>query len=133
MLIRPITVRLIAYGQPSNLVAIRNRALDLLKGEHGSVDPAAIATVTAEAVHGEIVATRWDAEVPLKKPGASQAGIVIILTEVHERLTTEWLHELPVAKTCVAFATWLGAREPGSWQLLMAQGRHWSEQRPLEA
>jgi hypothetical protein len=129
VLIQPITVRLIAYGQAANVSAIRSRAADLLKEEHGKVDELAFATVPAQAVHDEIAATRWDTEVPLKKPTGSQPGIVITLADVHERMTTEWLYELPVAKTCVAFATWVSAREPVSWQLLLAQGRHWSESR----
>src|SRR3954466_13462830 len=106
MLIKPITVRLIAYGPEANVAAIRGRAADLLKDEHGKADPAAFVTMTAEDVHAEIMATRLDAEGKLKKTTAPRAGIAITLAEVNERLTTEWLFELPVAKTCVAFATW---------------------------
>ena len=36
VLIKPITVRLIAYGQKANIAAIRSRACDLLKDEHGA-------------------------------------------------------------------------------------------------
>ncbi len=131
MLITPITIRLIVYGQKANVSAIRGRAADLLKEEHGKADGSCFVETPAADVHAEIIATRWDDEVVLKKPTPSQAGIVITLPEVHERLTTEWLHELPVAKTCVAFATWNGARDPVSWQLLMALGGHWSENRPF--
>lgn len=130
MQVKPITVRLIAYGPKANVAAIRTRAASLLQDEHGSVDETAFVTMAAADVHAEIMATRLDAEVALKKPGASQAGIAINLGNVHERLTTEWLHELPVAKTCVAFATWISQREPVAWQLLMAQGGRWSENRP---
>ncbi|MBA3707272.1 MAG: hypothetical protein H0W83_00460 [Planctomycetes bacterium] len=131
MLIKPVTIRLIAYGQKANIAAIRGRAADLLKEEHGAVDDACLAPASAADLHAEIIAARWDDEIPLKKPTASQSGLVIILAEVNERLTTEWLYELPVAKTCVAFATWISAREPVSWQLLIAEGRRWSENRPM--
>lgn len=130
MLIQPITVRLIAYGAKANVTAIRNRATDLLKDEHGQVDPAWLVPAEATAVHQEILAQRWDTEAVLKKPTPSQEGVIITLERVHERMTTEWLFELPVAKQCVAFATWVSAREPMAWQLLIAQGRHWSESRP---
>ena len=132
MLIKPIIVRLIAYGQKANIAAIRTRAAALLKDEHGSADDTAFKAMTAVEVHAEIMATRVDAEVTLIKPTKSQAGIAITLTDVHERITTEWLFELPVAKSCVALATWHSQREPVAWQLLMAQGDHWSENRPLE-
>jgi hypothetical protein len=131
VLIKPITVRIVAYGQPANLAAIQKRAVELLKEEHGKVPPAAIAEIAASDAHAEIVAKRWDDEAALKEPTGSQRGLLVTLTDVHERMTTEWLYELPVAKTCVAFATWTSSREPTSWQLLAAQGRHWSESRPV--
>jgi hypothetical protein len=52
------------------------------------------------------------------------------LPEMNERMVTEWMHELPIAKTCVAFATWFSPREQQNWQLLMADGGRWSEIRP---
>ena len=131
MLITPITVRLIAYGAKANITAIRNRAADLLKDEHGSVDEQSFAELSAAEVYAEICAKRLDQEVPLKKPTASQTGVVIILAAVHERLTTEWLYELPSAKTCVAFATWRSQREPIDWQILIAYGDRWAENRPV--
>ncbi len=129
MLIKPITVRLIAYGPKASLAALRGRAEDLLKDEHGSVVADGIAIVPARIVHAEIIATRLDAEVTLKIPTASQAGLAITLAEVNERLTTEWLFELPVAKTCVVFAAWFSSRDESDWQLLIAQGSRWSESR----
>jgi hypothetical protein len=131
MLIKPITVRLIAYGSKANVAAIRTRAAALLKEEHNSVDEACFATLSAADVHAEISAKRLEAEVVLVKPTPSQAGVAITLPEVHERITTEWLFELPVAKSCVALALWKSEREPVAWQLLMANGDHWSENRPL--
>jgi hypothetical protein len=130
VLIKPITVRLIAYGQPANLAAIQRRVVDLLKEEHGKVPADAIAEMAAAEAHAEMVATRWDAEIELKEPTPSQRGLLATLAEVHERLTTEWLNELPIAKTCVAFATWVSPRDATRWQQLMAQGRRWSENRP---
>lgn len=131
MLITPITVRLIAYGSKANIAALRTRAAALLKDEHGTVDAACFLTRTAGEVHAEIAATRLDTEVALAKPTPSQAGIAITLPEVHERITTEWLFELPLAKTCVALASWNSQREPVAWQLLLANGDHWAENRPL--
>ncbi len=133
MLIKPISVRLIAYGPEASIAALRGRAADLLKDEHGSVDEASFARVPAADVHDEIIATRMDQEVKLKKPTASRAGIVITLADVNERLTTEWLHELPVAKTCVVFAAWFSPRENAAWQLLVAQGSRWAENRQVPA
>ena len=130
MFIKPITIRLIAYGQKANIAAISLRAARLLKEEHGSVDPAALVEAKGLAVYEEIVATRLDGEVALKKPTPSQAGIVITLGEVNERMVIEWIYELPVAKSCVAFATWVSPREGLAWQLLMADGGRWSESRP---
>lgn len=131
MLITPITVRLIAYGAKANITAIRNRAADLLKDEHGKVDEKCFSEVSAAEIYAEIMAKRLDQEVPLKKPTASQTGVVITLVEMHERLTTEWLYELPSAKTCVAFATWRSQREPLDWQIVIAYGDRWAENRPL--
>jgi hypothetical protein len=131
VLIKPITVRLLAYGQKANIAAIRSRACDLLKDEHGTIDDAAFAVLAAAKVHDEISARRLDAEVAIKPPTPSQAGIVITLTEVNERLTVDWLHDLPVAKTCVAFASWTSHRDSAAWQLLIAGGGRWSESRPL--
>ena len=128
--IKPVTIRLIAYGQKANVAAIRTRAAKLLIEEHGAADAKAFSEVPAADVHAEILATRLDAEVELKKPTPSQAGIVIILAEVNERMVNEWLQELPVAKTGVAFATWTSPREKLAWQLLMADGGRWSENRP---
>jgi hypothetical protein len=131
VLIKPITVRLIAYGQKANIAAIRSRACDLLKDEHGTVDDAAFAVLDATKVHDEISARRLDTEVVIKPPTPSQAGIAITLGEVNERLTVDWLHDLPVAKTCVAFASWTSQRDNAAWQLLIATGGRWSESRPL--
>jgi hypothetical protein len=130
VIILPITVRLIAYGPAANISAIRTRAAALLEDEHGASDERSFAPLASAEAHAEITAKRWDTEVPLKKPPPSQAGLLVTLVDVHERATTDWLDELPVAKTCVAFATWISAREPVSWQLLIAQGRRWSENRP---
>jgi len=131
VLIKPITVRLIAYGQKGNIAAIRSRACDLLKDEHGSSDDAAFVVLGATKVHEEISARRLDTEVAIKPPTPSQAGIAITLSEVNERLTVDWLHDLPVAKTCVAFASWTSHRDSAVWQLLIASGGRWSESRPL--
>ncbi len=131
MFIKPITIRLIAYGQKANVAAIRLRAARLLKEEHGTVDPAALAEASAASVHEEILANRLDGEVVLKKPTPSQAGIVITLGEVNERMANEWIYELPIAKSCVVFATWSSPREGLAWQLLMADGGRWAESRPL--
>jgi hypothetical protein len=128
--IKPVTIRLIAYGQKANIAAIRLRAARLLKDEHGIVDPAALVDAKALAVYDEIIATRLDDEVVLKKPTPSQAGIIITLTEMNERMVNEWIYELPIAKSCVAFATWVSPREGLAWQLLMADGGRWAESRP---
>jgi hypothetical protein len=129
MLIKPITVRIVAYGPKDTVAALRGRAAKLLKDEHGSADEAAFATLSGADAHAEIVARRLDAEVKLKKPTATTAGIAITLAEVNERLTNEWLDEMPVAKTCVVFATWTSPREQADWQLLIADGSRWSENR----
>jgi hypothetical protein len=133
VLIKPITVRLLVYGQKANIAAIRGRAEDLLKDEHGTIAPAAFKTMPGKKVHEAIGAERLDTELVLKVPPPSVVGLSITLTEVNERLTVDWLHELPVAKTCVAFATWISHREGTSWQLLMALGGRWSESRPVGA
>ena len=130
MLVKPITVRLLAYGTKANIAAITSRAADVLRDEHGSADETAFVPMPAADVYAEIIGTRWDSDVELKKPSASQAGIAITLGRVHERLTTEWLFELPVAKSCVVFATWESQRDPVAWQVLIAQGDRWSDNRP---
>lgn len=131
MIIKPITIRLVAYGQKANVAAIRTRAVDLLKDEHGKVDAASFTDIPAATAHAEIIAKRLDTDVVLKKPSASRIGIIVTLPDMNERLTVEWLHELPIAKTCVGFATWISEREQVTWQLLMADGGRWSESRPL--
>ena len=130
MLIKPITVRLIAYGEKANLAAIRTRATDLLKDEHGKVDAALLVDVPATEMHAEILAARFDQDVVLKKPTAKKPGLAITLPEMNEKMTVEWLHELPLAKTCVLFASWTSAREGMDWQLLAVDGSRWSESRP---
>lgn len=130
MIIKPITVRLIAYGQKANVANIRTRAADFLKEENGSVDATAFVELSAAKVHAEISAQRLETDIALKKPTPSQCGIAITLAEVNERMAGEWLQELPVAKTCVAFATWISFRENMAWQLLIADGSRWSESRP---
>ncbi|MBA3700680.1 MAG: hypothetical protein H0W78_17670 [Planctomycetes bacterium] len=130
MLIKPLTVRLIAYGEKANLAAIRTRAVDLLTDEHGKLDPKLITEVPGTEVHAEIIATRLDPDPALKKPTAKKPGIAITLPEMNEKTTVEWLHELPLAKTVVVFATWTSHRENMDWQLLAADGSRWSESRP---
>jgi len=132
VLIKPITVRLLTYGQKANVAAIRKRASDLLRDEHGAADPAAFTELSAADVHAEIVATRWDSDTALKKPTASQAGVAITLANVHERLTNEWMDELPVAKTCVVFASWTSQRDGSAWQLSIADGERHSDTRPAQ-
>ena len=131
MIIKPITVRLIVYGQKANVSAIRTRAAALLKDEHGKIDEAWFVELPAAKVHTEIEAKRLDKEIELKKPGAAQVGLAITLPEVNERSTGEWLDELPVAKTCVVLATWSSGREPVAWQLLIIQGDRCSESRAI--
>jgi len=133
MIIKPITIRLVAYGQKANLAAIRTRATDLLKEEHGKIDPTWFVDCTSAEAHAEIIGKRLETDLALKKPTASQPGLIITFPEVNERCTVEWLHELPVAKTCVAFATWTSDREKMDWQLLIADGGRWSESRPTGA
>jgi hypothetical protein len=130
MLIKPIDVRLIAYGEKANLAAIRTRAVDLLKEEHGKLDPKLIVEVPGTEVHEEITTKRLDQDPVLKKPTAKKPGIAITLPEMNEKTTVEWLHELPLAKTVVVFATWTSHRENMDWQLLAADGSRWSESRP---
>lgn len=122
MFIKPITVRILAYGTKSNVAAIRTRAAALLKDEFGAADPALLVERGAEQIHDEIAAARWEAEAALKKPTASQAGIAITLPEVNERATAEWLRELPAAKSCVVFAAWTSPREGLDYQMLIADG-----------
>jgi hypothetical protein len=129
--IKPITIRLLAYGQKANVAAIRNRAAAMLKEEHGAVPADAFVDMPAEKVHAEIVARRSDGDPVLKKPTPSQAGLVVTLAEVNERMANEWLSELPVAKTCVVFATWTGSREPMAWQMLLADGDRSTDSTPL--
>jgi len=131
MLIKPITVRLLAYGMKPNVSAIITRASDLLKEEHGAVPPTAISPRAAKKVYDVIMAEKWDTEVVLKKPAPSNAGVEIELKDVNERLTVEWLHELPLAKTCIAWATWTSPREGTIWQLVCAEGGRWSESQPI--
>ncbi len=130
MLIKPITVRLIAYGEKANLAAIRTRAVDLLKEEHGKLDASLIVELPGTDVHAEIMAKRYDQDVALKKPTAKKPGMAIMLPDMNERMTVEWLHELPLAKTVVVFATWTSHRENMDWQLLACDGSRWSESRP---
>lgn len=128
--IKPITVRIVAYGLKSNVAAIRTRAVALLKDEFGTADPALLRELPADDAHAEIAAKRWDPEVALKKPTASQAAIAITLPEVNERATTEWLRELPAAKSCTVFATWLSPREGADFQMLIADGDRATDSRP---
>jgi hypothetical protein len=128
--IKPITVRITAYGQKANMAAIRTRAIALLKDEFGKADPALLSELKAADAHAEIVAKRWDGEIELKKPTASQAGTTIILPEVNERMTSEWLRELPIAKSCVFFATWTSPREGFDWQMLIIDGDRATDSRP---
>jgi hypothetical protein len=130
VIIKPLTIRILVYGQKANIAAIRKRAVDFLKDEHNKVDPAWLVEKSAADIFQEISDTRWDAEVPLKKPGKSAVGIDITLPEVNQRMADEWMHELPVAKTCYVFATWLDPKENLNWQLLVAEGGRWSESRP---
>ncbi len=130
MLIKPITVRLIAYGEKANLAAIRTRAVDLLKEEHVKLDASLIVELPGTDVHAEIMAKRYDQDVALKKPTAKKPGMAIMLPDMNERMTVEWLHELPLAKTVVVFATWTSHRENMDWQLLACDGSRWSESRP---
>ncbi len=131
--IKPITIRLVAYGQKANIAAIRTRVVALLQDEHQRVDEALLADMTAAEVHAEILARRQDTEAELKKPTASQAGIAITLPDMNERATTAWLNELPVAKSCIAFASWTSHREGLACQLLIADGDRWSANRPLKS
>lgn len=127
---KPITIRLVIYGQKANVAAIRTRATALLEEEHGAAAPACFDEVTAAIAHAEVRAKRLDAEVDLKAPGAAQAGLIVTLPEMNERCTVEWLTELPVAKTCVCFASWTSMKEPVVWQMLVALGQRSSESRP---
>ena len=129
MIIKPITIRLLVYGQKANVSAIRTRATALLKDEHGAADPACFVALPAAKIFAEVDALRLDREVVLKPPGASQAGLAITLPEMNERATCAWLDELPMAKTCVAFATWTSSREGLAWQQLVANGDRSSESR----
>lgn len=129
MFIKPITIRLIAYGSKANVAAIRTRAAAMLKEEFGNVDEAAFVDTPAEKVHAEVAKQRQDEDAPLKKPTPSQAGIVITLREVNERMAVAWLGELPVAKSCVACATWFSPRENLAWRMLMTDGDRWSDSR----
>lgn len=122
MFIKPITVRIVAYGTKANVAAIRTRAVALLKDEHGKADPALCVEMEAKDAHAEISAKRWEAETELKKPTPSQAGAAFTLPEVNERATSEWLRELPAAKSCVVFATWSSPRENLDYQMLIADG-----------
>jgi hypothetical protein len=128
--IKPITVRILVYGLKANVAAIRTRAVALLKDEFGKADPALLVELSAEDAHSEITTKRWDPEVVLKKPTASQAAIAITLPEVNERATTEWLRELPAAKSCVVFITWLSPRENADFQMLIAEGDRATDSRP---
>ncbi len=133
MLIKPITLRLFVYGQKANVAAIRKRATDLLRDEHGKAAVAGLDSAFVDApaadLHTEILATTWDTEAAPKKPTPSQLGLIATLAEVHERMANEWLDELPVAKTCVVFAQWDSPRDGSSWQTLIVDGRRRSEQR----
>ena len=131
MLIKPITIRLIAYGQKANVGNLRIRASALLKEEFDNVDESCFQELSAKDVHAEILAKRLDSEVELKKPTPAQAGIAITLPEVNERATTVWLYELPIAKTCVVFATWDSPREGMALQMLVADGARTSMNKPL--
>jgi hypothetical protein len=131
-IVKPLTVRLLIYGQKANLAAIKKRAVDLLKDEHGKADPALFIEKEADAVFNEINEQRSDKEVPLKKPGKSMLGLEITLPDVNERMANEWMYEIPVAKTCQIFATWFSHKDNLHWQLLIADGGRWSDSRPPE-
>ncbi len=133
VIIKPISMRLVAYGQKANIAAIRRRAADLLKEEHGSADPAAMQDTAARQVHAEIVATTLAGEVALKAPTPSQAGLTVLLKDINGRMGVEWLDELPVAKTCVVYATWTDFRAGMDWQVLIHEGGRTSDSRPAPA
>jgi len=130
VLVKPLTIRLIVYGQKANIAAIRKRSIDFLKDEHGKIDPTWLLDVPADDVYKEIMDTRWDAEVVIKKPGKSAVGFIVSLPEVNKRMADEWMHELPVAKTCVVFATWLDPKDDLNWQLQIVDTARWSDSRP---
>ncbi len=133
MIIKPLTIRLLVYGQKANISAVRKRATDLLKDEHGkkNIDPNWLLDAPADDVYQEIIGSRWDQEVPLKKPGKSAVGFIVTLFEVNKRMADEWMHELPVAKTAVIFATWKDEKENLEWQLQMIDADRFSSSRPL--
>ena len=133
MIIKPITIRLIAYGQKANIAAIRKRATDLLKEEHGTAAPDAFQESPAKDVHAKISATTLASEVALKAPTPSQAGITVVLAEINGRMGVEWLDELPVAKTCVVYATWTDFRAAMDWQVLIHESGRSSDSRPTSA
>jgi hypothetical protein len=129
--IAPVTVRLLVYGQKANVANIRTRAQALAKEELGGAEAAACTEAEAEAVFDEIERDRHERDVALKKPTKSQAGAIIVLPELHERVANEWLAELPVAKTCVVCATWTSQRDRAVWQMLVAEGHRSLDSRPL--
>jgi hypothetical protein len=131
VLVKPLTIRLIVYGQKANIAAINKRAKDFLKDEHGKIDPTWLVDAPADDIYKEILETRWDHEVALKKPGKSNVGFIVTLPEVNKRMADEWLHEIPVAKTCVVFATWIDPKENLHWQLQIIDTARWSDSRPV--
>lgn len=130
MIIKPITVHIFAYGQKANISSLQHRSSDLLKDEHGTIDARLFVSKSSADIHAKIIAQQWDHDVALKKATPSQPGIAITLPDMNERLTIEWLHEIPVAKTCVIFATWVSHKEKMTWQMLIADGNRSSESRP---
>lgn len=131
-LVKPITVRLLAYGSKANLAALRKGAGDALKDEHNKIDRSLFVDLPAEDVHIEVMSTRWDAEIKLKNPAPSMVGVRITLPDMHERMTMEWLNEMKVAKTCVVFAQWISMAHNEDCQMLCHEGDRWGDRRALK-
>lgn len=129
MKIKPITVTLLAYGTKANIAAIRKAATAQIEDDHDQADPSLFLERPAEDIHADIEAARWDPTAVLKKPGPSQAGLQVTMPDMHERMTTAWLNELKVARTCVVFASWFSEAEQERCQMLCAEGEHWMDRR----
>jgi len=132
MLIKPIDLTLYAYGQKANVAKIRKAAEDFLADEHDEVDPTWFDERPSSEVAETIQGLLWDQGTALRKATPAQPGLIIRMPAVHERMTTEWLFELKVAKTGVLFATWFSEAEQVDRQLLDINGEQWADRRDTD-
>ena len=128
-MIKPVTMVILAYGTKGNITKVRNASAAFLKEENDEAGDECFVDDKALAIYEHILSERWDDTVVLKKPTKSQEGIMVTLPDVHQRMVTEWIQEMVVAKTCVLFASWYSPNDDEHHQMLAADSDKWFDTR----